>query len=151
VDITKNFIKYDVEVIYTASNEPPFKNKLALEAFYGMFGQMEGENIRTRTEDARKQYPSRIFGYTRKKDENKVTFLIDDSKKELITALFNDFCSVNSEEQFIDFLLIRRAGLTNPERVLRLLTNPFYSAHYETKNDYQALPHVEPLDSLETF
>src|SRR5690625_1529304 len=113
-------------------------------AFYGMFGQMEGENIRTRTDDVRKQFPSRIFGYTRKKEENKVTFLIDNNKKELITALFNDFCSANSEEQFIDLLLIRRAGLANPERVLRLLTNPFYSAHYETKNG-------EPLVSLETF
>lgn len=47
VDITKIFIKHDVEVIYTASNEPPFRNKLALEAFYGMFGQIEGENIRS--------------------------------------------------------------------------------------------------------
>lgn len=43
VDITRVFIKNNVEVVYTASNEPPFRNKLALEAFYGMFGQMEGE------------------------------------------------------------------------------------------------------------
>lgn len=28
------------------------------KAFYGMFSQMEGQNIGTRTSDARKQYPS---------------------------------------------------------------------------------------------
>lgn len=61
VDITRMFIKYNVEVIYTASIEPPFRNKLALEAFYEMFGQMEGENIRTRTNEARKHYPSNLF------------------------------------------------------------------------------------------
>jgi len=42
VDLTKIFIKNNVEVVYTASNEPPFKDKLALEAFYGMFEQLEG-------------------------------------------------------------------------------------------------------------
>jgi hypothetical protein len=49
--ISKIFIKYNVEVIYSSSNEPSFRNKLALEAFYGMFGQMEGENIQTRTNE----------------------------------------------------------------------------------------------------
>lgn len=57
VDIVNVFNKYEVEVVYTATNEAPFKNKLALEAFHGMFSQMEGQNISSRTSDARKQYP----------------------------------------------------------------------------------------------
>ena len=97
VDITKIFIKHGVEVIYTASNEPPFRNKLALEAFYGMFGQIEGENIRSRTDDARKQFPSSIFGFKRIKEEGKVRFLIDENRRDIVVTLFNDFSNVSNE------------------------------------------------------
>ena len=62
-----------------------------------------------------------------------------------------DFNSVVNEDQFIEFLLTRRKGLTKPERMLRILTNPFYAAHYETKSGYQLLPHVEPMVSLDIF
>lgn len=151
VDITRIFIKHGVEVIYTASNEPPFRNKLALEAFYGMFGQIEGENIRTRTADARKQFPTSIFGYTRNKEDGKVTYTINVNKREIIVSLFNDFICVDNEDQFIEFLLTRRKGLTKPERMLRILTNPFYAGHYESKNRYQLLPHVEPMVTLDIF
>ncbi|QCR33723.1 recombinase family protein [Lysinibacillus sp. SGAir0095] len=152
VDITKVFIKYKVEVIYTASNEPPFKNKLALEAFYGMFSQMEGQNISTRTADARKQYPSNIFGYKRITDDaNKPKYIINQDKKDAIQSLFIDFSNVRDEEHFLEFLLVRRKGLNNPDKILRILTNPFYSAHYESKNGYQVLPHVEPIISLNLY
>lgn len=83
----KIFIKYDVEVIFTASNEPPFKRKLALEAFYGMFAQIEGQNIGTRTADTRKQYPSNIFGYKRITDDaNKLQYIINEDKGNVIQS-----------------------------------------------------------------
>lgn len=152
VDITKIFIKYDVEVIYTASNEPPFKNKLALEAFYGMFAQMEGQNISTRTADARKQYPSNIFGYKRITDEtSKPRYIVNEDKKCLIESLFTDFSKVANEEQFLDFLMLRRKGLKDQDKIIKILTNPFYSGHYESKSNYQVLSHVEPIISLELY
>lgn len=152
VDITKVFIKYDVEVVYTASNEPAFKNKLALEAFYGMFAQMEGQNISTRTADARKQYPSSIYGYKRITDDaNKPQYIINDDKKDVIQSLFIDFSNVQDEERFLEFLLVRRKGLKEPDKILRILSNPFYSGHYESKNGYQILHHVEPIISLDLF
>lgn len=152
VDITKIFIKYNVEVIYTASNEPPFKNKLALEAFYGMFAQMEGQNISTRTADARKQYPSSIFGYKRITDETgKRSYIINEDKKFIIESLFNDFKKVVNEEQFLDFLMLRRKGLNDSDKIIKMLTNPFYAGHYESKNNYQMLHHVDPIISLDLF
>lgn len=151
VDITRNFIKYNVEVIYTASNEPPFRNKLSLEAFYGMFGQMEGENIRTRTSDARKQYPSSIFGYKRMKEEKQIYFVVNEDKRDIIVSLFTEFSKVKNEEQFFDLLMTRRKGLNQPEKLLRILTNPFYAAHYESKSGLQPLPYVEPIISLELY
>lgn len=151
VDLTKIFIKNNVEVIYTASNEPPFKNKLALEAFYGMFGQLEGENIRTRTDDARKQYPSRLFGYTRIKEGEQVRYQINEDKRDIILSLFEDFSNVQDGKQFLNFLMVRRKGLNNPEKLFRILSNPFYAGHYETKNGYQILPHVTPIIDLDLF
>lgn len=151
VDLTKIFIKYNVEVVYTASNEPPFKNKLTLEAFYGMFGQLEGENISTRTNDARKQYPSRLFGYTRIKEDEQVRYQINEDKKDLILSLFEDFSNVQDGEQFLNFLMVRRKGLNKPEKLFRILSNPFYAGHYETKNGYQILPHVTPIIDLDLF
>lgn len=151
VDITKIFIKYNVEVVYTASNEPPFRSQLSLEAFYGMFGQMEGENIRTRTNDARKQFPSSCFGYTRIKEKEQVRYEVNEDKKDIVVSLFNDFAEVQNDDQFLEFLLKRRKGLTKPEKMIRLLTNPFYAAQYETKNGLQALPHVEPMISVDLY
>ncbi|MCM0626618.1 recombinase family protein [Lysinibacillus sp. OL1_EC] len=151
VDLTKIFIKYNVEVVYTASNEPPFKNKLALEAFYGMFGQLEGENIRTRTNDARKQYPSRLFGYTRIKEDDQARFQINEDKKDVILSLFEDFSNVQDGDQFLNFLMVKRKGLNNPEKLFRILSNPFYAGHYETKSGYQILPHVTPIIDLDLF
>lgn len=152
VDITKIFMKYDVEVVYTASDEPPFKNKLALEAFYGMFAQMEGQNIRTRTSDARKQYPPKIFGYKKVTDEtNRSQYIINEDKRVLIQSLFIDFSNVQNEEQFLEFLLGRKKELKDPDKILKILTNPFYAGHYESKNDYQVLSHVEPIISLDLY
>ncbi len=151
VDLTKIFLKYNVEVVYTASNEPPFKNKLALEAFYGMFGQLEGENIRTRTDDARKQYPSRLFGYTRIKEDEQVLYQIIEDKRDVILSLFEDFSNVQDSEHFINFLMVQRKGLNKPEKLFRILSNPFYAGHYKTKIGYQILPYVTPIIDLDLF
>ncbi|WP_336883756.1 recombinase family protein [Priestia koreensis] len=151
VDITRIFIKYNVEVIYTASNEPPFRNKLALEAFYGMFSQMEGENIRTRTNDARKQYPPRIFGYKRVKEEKQMYYVVNEEKRDTIVSLFTDFSKVKDEEEFFNFLMDSRKGLNQPDKLLRILTNAFYAAHYDSKNGLQPLAHVEPMVSVDLY
>lgn len=152
VDIVKIFIKYGVEVVYTATNEPPFKDKLALEAFHGMFSQMEGQNISSRTSDARKQYPPRIFGYKKIKNlENKRHYVINETKKDVICSLFNDFSKVQDEEHFLEFLLSHKKGLKDIEQIFRILTNAFYAGHFESNNGYQPLGHVEPMISLDLY
>lgn len=151
VDITRVFIKYNVEVIYTASNEPPYRNKLALEAFYGMLGQMEGENIRTRTSDTRKQYPSSIFGYKRIKKASQVYFVVNEESRDSIVSLFTKFSNVKDEEQFFNFFMTRHKGLNQPEKRLRILTNPFYAAHYDSKNGLYPMDHVEPIICLDLY
>lgn len=95
-ELAKLFIEYDVEVIFTASNEAPFMRSIVFESFHGMLGQMEGLNIKSRTDDARKQYPNNIIGYTRTKQNNLVTYAAHPEKAEIITSLFEKAATPHS-------------------------------------------------------
>lgn len=87
-ELAKLFIEYYVELIFTAINEAPFMRSIVFESFHGMLGQMEGLNIRSRTDDALEQYPPNIIGYTRTKQNNLVTYVAHPEKAEIITSLF---------------------------------------------------------------
>ncbi len=65
VALVKEFYKYGVNVIFTASNQATFSKKLSIEALYGMFAQNDGMNISSRRTDTHKQFPSNLFGYQR--------------------------------------------------------------------------------------
>lgn len=45
----------------------------------------------------------------------------------------------------------RRKGLNQPDKLLRILTNEFYAAHYNSNNGLQPLAHVEPIISVELY
>lgn len=47
--------------------------------------------------------------------------------------------------------MVRRKRLNKPEKVLKISSNPFYTAHYESKNEYQTPPHVKPMINLELY
>ncbi|GAB6891768.1 hypothetical protein JCM14450A_27740 [Geobacillus stearothermophilus] len=49
----------------SSTKQPPFSPKLSIEALYGIFAQVEGQNISGRRKDTMKQFPSSIFGYKR--------------------------------------------------------------------------------------
>lgn len=151
VDIANVFIENNVDVVYTGGDEPPFNKKLSIESFYGIFGQIEGKNIRTRTDDARKQYPSNLFGYTRIKENEQVRYDFNEDKEDVIHSLFEDFSKIQNSGEFLSFILIKRPDLTNPEKVFRILANPFYAGHSETKNGYQKLAYVTPIIDLDLF
>ncbi|MGM7683209.1 recombinase family protein [Cytobacillus sp. Hm23] len=156
VDINRIFFNNGVEVVYTASNEPPFSGKLSVEALYGIFSQVEGENIRTRTADARMLYPSRIFGYKRIKGKEQgkenVKYVINHEQKKSIEVLFKDLKKVENEDQFFEVLIKRRKGINNVDKILKILRNPFYSGHHKSHGGgYQPLSYVEPIISLKLF
>ncbi|GGB62265.1 putative DNA recombinase [Lentibacillus populi] len=150
--INRIFIDNDIEITYTASNEPLFSNKLSLEAFYGIFGQKEGENIGARTSDARKQYPSKLYGYTRIKEKDQVRFVIDETKRGSIEKLFNDFSKIQNENEFFNFLKDRKKEeIKDPNKILKIIENAFYAGHFKATHSYQLLSHVEPIIDLELF
>src|SRR5690606_27277578 len=64
VAIVKEFYKYGIKVIFTSTKQPPFSPKLLIEALYGIFAQVESQNISGRKKDTMK-HPSFIFGYKR--------------------------------------------------------------------------------------
>ncbi|MDL0421494.1 recombinase family protein [Caldibacillus thermoamylovorans] len=45
VAIVKEFYKYGIKVVFTSTKQPPFSPKLSIESLYGIFAQVEGQNI----------------------------------------------------------------------------------------------------------
>jgi site-specific DNA recombinase len=45
VALVKEFYKYGIKVIFTSTKQPPFSPKLSIESLYGIFSQVEGQNI----------------------------------------------------------------------------------------------------------
>ncbi|AWE08888.1 hypothetical protein DCE79_16725 [Lysinibacillus sp. 2017] len=148
-ELAKLFINYNLEVIFTASDEPPFSNNLALESFYGIFAQMEGNSIKSRTDDVRKQYPSNIFGYIRNKNEGLVTYTANPEKADVVRSLFEKAASITSAEMFIDFLIEKHPFKF--EQKIKVLTNSFYAGYFQKNELFQKLSHVEPLTDLSSF
>lgn len=148
-DLVKLFIEYDIDVIFTASNEAPFLKNIVFESFHGMIGQTEGMYIKGRTDDARKQFPSNCLGYTRTKLESGVYYTAHPEKSAEIISLFEDASTITSAEMFIQFLIKKKP--LKFDRKLKILTNAFYAGYFQKKELFQQLPHVEALISLDTF
>jgi DNA invertase Pin-like site-specific DNA recombinase len=152
--LCEQFYKYNITVSFTAYDCIPFQENTMIEGFLALVSELEGEAIKTRKHDSHKQFPSRIFGYKRIKDEvsKKIHYEIDESKKDVLNQLFDNFQSVSSLEQFITLLLRYKSALqTSEHNVFKILNNSFYCAHYKNGDQYYALEHVPPVTSLEKF
>lgn len=157
IAIVQVFYQHHVEVIYTASDAPPFNHDLFVEAWYGLSAQFEGQRIKTRLTDARKRNPPQLLGYKKKMRKNgqekQRYYEIDKEKEKEIYGLFKDFSEVQTYEDLFDVImkyqrLLKRSDL----RIIDMLQTPFYAAHYESSDGtYKVLQHVEPIIDLKLF
>lgn len=161
--ITKMFYEYDVEVIFTAEKAPPFSKDLFIETWYGLNAQFEGQNIGSRTGEARKKNPPSMIGYNKIVEE--VTDELTNTKtkkryykavkgvKEQINKLFEDISEAKNLKDIFETILENEKLLRrDADRILGILKTPFFAAHQLSRNDnYKPLSHVEPIVSLETF
>ncbi|MGV2939337.1 recombinase family protein [Mesobacillus sp. LC4] len=147
---------YDVEVIYTASNEIPFNKNSSIENFYGIFSQQEGKNIGRRTNDAIKRYPGKVIGFerieeTQENGKKKLRFCLDNKRSNTIKSLFEEFSRIQTKEEFVSVLAKYGRELSGHATVMKILQRPFYSGHCFTDYGYDELDHVEALISLDLF
>ena len=152
LEIAKILIDYNVKVIFTASNQPPFTYDLDTESIFALMSQVEGAQITTRTADARMQFPSRLFGYNPEGEKGKKMYRIDEPKKEIVVELFNKALAAQSpNDLYTTIKSFKKKYKKKEETVLRILFNPFYCGHYYSQEQYQPLSHVEPMINLDTF
>jgi site-specific DNA recombinase len=159
VYIVKLFYEYEVEVIFTASKAPPFSHDLFIETWYGLNAQYDGQNIGTRTGEARKRNPPQLIGYKKiiKKSSDNMRkeryYQAIDGVKEKINNLFKD---VSNSENMVDLfnIIVKYEGLLDrdADRIIGILSTPFFAAHYFGRdNTLKPLTHVEPIISLDLF
>ena len=156
--IVKKFYEYEIEVIFTASEAPPFSKDLFLETWYGLSAQFEGKRISSRLSDARKRNPASLIGYIKQKvnKENGISqriYKADPKINKELAQLFLDFSKVESREGIFKVIMKYRGLLDRNEfRVIDILRTPFFAAHFEaTDGIYHKLSNVEPIISLELF
>lgn len=151
IHVLKEIKKFNVEIIFTASNAPAYSNDLFIESMYGVLAQSEGQRIQTRLDDASKRNPPRLFGYD-KFIENGKRFYRPNKKKSLINNLFVDFSKINNEEDLYEIIMNHKTLLKRSDfRLIKILKNPFYAGCYNTQGQYYPLEHVEPLIKIDLF
>ncbi|PAQ14739.1 hypothetical protein CD798_09865 [Bacillaceae bacterium SAOS 7] len=154
IKIAKNFYQHNIEVVFTASNAPPFSEDIFLETWYGLYAQFEGQKIRTRLYDTQKRYPSKMIGYKKVKQKNEKTFYKAQKEiKTILQNLFQEFSLIESREDLIEVILTYQSKLSRTnERILDILRTPFFAAHYtDSDGHFYPLEHVEAIISLELF
>lgn len=158
ISIVKKFYEHEVEVIFTATDAPPFSKDIFLETWYGLSAQFEGKRITTRLADARKRNPSSIIGYikqnvTTESGTNQKIYKADPKIKNDLYKLFYHFSNVKNLEQINNVIMQFQSVLKRTElRIIDILNNPFFAAHFEgTDGLYHQLPNVEQIISLELF
>ncbi|GEM_PF-2803139 len=156
--IVKLFYKMDIEVIFTATDAPPFSKDLFLETWYGLSAQFEGNKISTRLSDARKRNPASLIGYIKKivKKEHGTSqriYKADPKISEDIAQLFLAFSKVESREEIFEVIMkFRRLLNRNEFRVIDILRTPFFAAHFEgVDGTYYELPNVDPIITLDLY
>lgn len=155
MDMYPLFKVFNVKVIFTAHDTPPFGDYLQ-EAIAAIFAQMEGRNISRRTKDAHQTYPVNLKGYLREKHSvegrQRVVYVPDGRWDETIRDMFNQCALVQSDDQFFDLLSRFAPRLkASAERLIRILETPFYAGIKQTKSSFVVLEHVTPIITTDLF
>jgi len=152
------FHEYKIDVIFTATNATPFSEDIFMETWYGLSAQFEGNRISSRLSDARKRNPPSIIGFNKKiiKHKNGFSQRIYSPKpgvKDELKDLFEEFSEVQHLDEVFEIIMKFKNLLGRDEfRILDILRNPFFAGSYkDNQEQYQRLPNVEPIISLDTY
>jgi site-specific DNA recombinase len=151
VDLVQTLYLYEVNVVFTDFNQPPFSQELSLEALYGIFPQFNGRNIASRTNLSSKQYPNSLLGFKVLDQRNRKKYIPDPDTENDLRTFFYSIMNVCSSEDLFDNLIKFKRLFKNHHKQLNCLANPFYAGHTLIQEQYVPLDYVEPLISLDEF
>ncbi|WP_042353094.1 recombinase family protein [Bacillus massiliigorillae] len=151
-DFCQACIEHEVKIIFTSTSNGhiPFTGDIFMEGILNLFGDIEGKNIARRTDEARRKYPPKKYGY-RKTNDKKYQKVME--TKQIIEEFFEEIQEIHSLKSLISFLKKYRQSLGKgrmDKDLLRMATDPFY-AGYDLHGGEFHLPHVDPFLSKESF
>ncbi|MBO9131246.1 recombinase family protein [Bacillus sp. 165] len=141
--------KHNVKVFYTSAGNGNHQstNSTLLEGVMNIVSDVEGKNIARRTEEARKRYPPKKFGYFK---ENK-KFKKEPENKDLLLEFFKKIRQISTHKDLEITLMEFRRKLNKDRKVLlKIAMDPFY-AGYDLTTGKNKLLHVEPYLTYEEF
>ncbi len=152
--LVKELYKYNVEVIFVATNHPAFSKDFFTEAVHGMLAQNNGLTISSRTLDAMEQFPATPWlGYSRKGKKSETKYFPDPKKAPQIKGFFHEVAKIKTAEELIELLSEKKTVFHGKrfDEILNYLCNPFYCGHIRKGDHYYKLDHVEPIIDLNIF
>ncbi|MBG9754287.1 recombinase family protein [Lysinibacillus sphaericus] len=141
----------NVPIIFTSDGHQQASGNTLIEGVLNIVGDIEGKNIARRTDEARKRYPPRKFGYIKQKENGTKKYVQDPEKLDLLKKFFADLTNVSTHIELEGLLQIYKKALgTSPETLLKLAKDPFY-AGYDLSTGKNRLDHVTPYLTLAQF
>jgi len=152
IEIVKIFHQYQVEVIFTEAGQPPFSEALSIEALYGIFPQVNGKTIASRTNQIQKRYPNSILGFNVIGKNRHKKYIPNYPKADDLKSFFYEIIDSQTTEDVIQiFIKFKQLFSNDHQKALNCLQNPFYAGHFKFENEYLPLNYVEPIISLKDF
>ena len=143
--------KNNVRIFFTSASNghQQATDSTLIEGVLNIVSDIEGKNIARRTEEARKRYPSKKFGYV--KDKKLKQYKKNPVKEAALKQYFLDLTKVSSSIELENLLQTYKKELkTKADSLIKIARDPFYAGYDLTKGKNK-LHHVEPYLTLEQY
>lgn len=118
------------------------------EAQLALDAENEGKKIVSRTTQASKYYPLKIYGYDKLGSKGTTRYEFNAEEILVVQSIFTEFITVDTTEQYQKMnARYKNIGLD----LYKLLTNPYYSAHLMHEDYNEPLNHIESIISVQTI
>lgn len=144
--------EHKVDVVFTSPQQVPYRRDIQTESLQGIMSEMEGKAISSRTREARKLYPSKIYGFDRNVIDGELSFK-PNIKSLFIKQLFEKVLECNNSTELLSVLDQKAAEIRDSKykKTLSYLRNPFYSGRADFDGKFERLKYVEQIIPDETF
>ena len=140
--------KKNVRIFFTSAGNGHHQStdNTLIEGVLSIVSDIEGKNIARRTEEARKRYPPKKFGFIKHKETKQ--YKKDPEKADILESYFTALTEISSSSELEELIQVYKKALkTSPEALIRMARDPFY-AGYDLTNGKNKLHHVEPYLNL---
>lgn len=147
-EIRSRLFKSGVHVTYTGTSELPPQSD-SVEGFLGYLTYLNGQLIRSKTQEAHRSHPSHLYGYKRHARNH---YEIDEIQAENVKHLFDNFrFAVTFEDKVSVIRQYSKILKRSDARIFAMLDTPFYAGLKTFKDEYVRLTHAPVIIGPDTY